>query len=65
MFSETMPLDLQTSLSPKLSGGLLLSLKLKKGALVIITTSIDLNDCVINGQFGTVSDFGFIKLDIN
>ena len=35
------------------------SLKLKKGARLMITANIDLNDRSINGQFGTVYDFGF------
>ena len=59
-----MPLDLQTSLSSKLTGGLLLSLKLKKGERVMITTNIDLNDSWINGQFRTVYDFSFINSSV-
>ena len=39
-----MPLNLQTSLSSKLTAGLLLCLKLKKGAHVMIATNIELND---------------------
>ena len=61
MFPETMSLDLQTSISSKLNGGLLLSLKLKKGAHVMITTNINLNNCLINVRFGTVHDSGFIN----
>ena len=59
-----MPLDLQTSLSSKLTGGLLLSLKLKKGERVMITTNIDLNDSWINGQFRTVYGFSFINSSV-
>ena len=59
-----MPLDLQTSLSSKLTGGLLLSLKLKKGERVMITTNIDLNDSWINGQFRTVYDFSFMNSSV-
>ena len=59
-----MPLDLQTSLSSKLTGGLLLSLKLKKGERVMITTNIDLNDSWINGQFRTVYAFSFINSSV-
>ena len=64
VFPETMPLDLQASLSSNSTGRLLLSLKLKKGAHVMITTNIDLNDRLINGQFGTVYDFGFINSSV-
>ena len=56
MFPETMPRDLQTSLSSKSAGELLLLLKLKKDARVMSTT-----DIVVNGQFGTVYNFGFIN----
>ena len=59
-----MPLNLQTSLPSKLAGGLLLSLKLKKGERVMITTNIDLNDSWINGQFRTVYDFSFINSSV-
>ena len=38
--------------------------KLKKGASVIITRNIGLNDRLINSQFGTVYDFGFISSSI-
>ena len=56
-----MLLDLETSLSSKLTGGLL---QLKKDARVMITTNIDLNDRLVNGLFGTVYDFGFINSSI-
>ena len=64
VFSEITPLDLQTSPFSKLTGCLLLSLKLRKCACVMITTSIDLNDRLINGRFGIVCDFGFIDSSI-
>ena len=64
VFPEIMPVDLQTSLSPKSTGELLLSLKLKKDVPLMITTNINLNYRLINGQFGTVYDFGFINCSI-
>ena len=64
MFSETIPLDLQTSFSSKSTGGLSLSLKLKKGAPVMNTTNIELKYRMINGQFGTVYDPGLIDSSI-
>ena len=50
---------MQTPLSSKSTGRLLLSLKLKKSAHVMITTNIDWNDPLINGHFRTAYDFGF------
>ena len=64
VFPETMPLNLQTSLPSKLTAGLLLCLKLKKGAHVMIATNTELNDSLINGHFGTVYDFSFINSSV-
>ena len=64
VFPETMPLNLQTSLPSKLIAGLLLCLKLKKGAHVMIATNTELNDSLINGHFGTVYDFSFINSSV-
>ena len=59
-----MSLNLQTPLSSKSTGRLLLSLKLKKSARVMITTNIDWNDRLINGHFRTAYDFGFTNSSI-
>ena len=56
-------MHLQTSLSSRsaiTTAGLSSLLELKKGARIIITSNIDLADCLINGQSGAVFDFEYI-----
>lgn len=61
VFYETIPPELLVSLSSKSTCRLLLSLTLKKGTCVIITKKEGIIHCLINGQFETAFDFGFIN----
>ena len=67
VFPYSTPVHLQTLLSSRSSSttaGLSLLLNLKKGVRIMMTSNIDLADCLINGQFGVVLDFVYTDSSI-
>ena len=67
VFPDSAPMHLQTSFSSRSSNtttDLSSLLKVKKGVRIMITSSIDSNDSLINGQFGVVFDFAYIDSSI-
>ena len=67
VFPDSAPMHLQASLSSRSSNtttDLSSLLKVKKDVRIMITSNIDSNDSLINGQFGVMFDFAYIDSSI-
>ena len=67
VFPDSAPMHLQASLSSRSSNtttDLSSLLKVKKDVRIMITSNIDSNDSLINGQFGVMFDFAYIDSSV-